>query len=270
MQELNQIVDQTIQALEEMKRNGVTHVEVAKATVEELGKKPVRAVVGPLTSAGEGRIATTPREVCGEPRLVGLGSRPTMAAKGDWAELEAMAKACRKCGELARTRKNVVFGVGNRKAELMFIGEAPGADEDEQGEPFVGRAGQLLTKIIEAMGFKREEVYIANILKCRPPNNRPPLPDESANCLPYLLRQIELVKPKVMVALGATAVRSLLGDETGITKMRGNWYEFHGVPIMPTFHPAYLLRNPPAKKYVWADMKTVIAKLGRELPPQST
>lgn len=261
MQKLKQIVDETIHAVEEMQRNGVTHVEVSKATVEELGRKPARAVVGPLSSAGEDRVvATAPRE----------GTRPTTAAKGDWVELEATAKVCRKCGELARCRTNVVFGVGNRQAELMFIGEAPGADEDEQGEPFVGRAGQLLTKIIEAMGLKREEVYIANILKCRPPNNRPPLPDESANCLPYLLRQIELIRPKVMVALGATAVRSLLGEETAITKMRGNWYEFHGVPIMPTFHPAYLLYNPASKKYVWADMKIVIAKLGRELPPQST
>ena len=146
----------------------------------------------------------------------------------------------------------------------MFIGEAPGADEDEQGEPFVGRAGQLLTKIIEAMGYRREDVYIANVLKCRPPENRPPLPEEVVNCMPYLLAQIDAIQPKVMVALGATAVRSLLDVQLGITKMRGNWYTFHGIPIMPTFHPAYLLRNPPAKKEVWDDMKTVLAKLGRE------
>lgn len=254
MNKIIEIVDETIRALEEMQRNGVTHVEVSKATLEELGRKPVCRASAPLA-------APTRQPTAGEPPAL-------QSAIGDWSELEAAAKACRKCGELSRCRTNVVFGVGNRQAELMFIGEAPGADEDEQGEPFVGRAGQLLTKIIEAMGFKREEVYIANILKCRPPNNRPPLPDESANCLPYLLRQIELIQPKVMVALGATAVRALIGDETGITKMRGNWYEFHGVPIMPTFHPAYLLRNPPAKKYVWADMQAVVAKLGRELPPQ--
>ena len=235
MQELNQIVDDTIKALEEMKRTGTTHVEVSKETLEELGRKPVR------------RFTEAPLQP-------------------DWKTLEADAKGCRKCTELARCRKSVVFGVGNRQTELMFIGEAPGADEDEQGEPFVGRAGQLLTKIIEAMGLKREEVYIANVLKCRPPNNRPPLPDETANCLPYLLRQIDLIQPKVIVALGATALLALLDVQIGITKMRGNWYTFHNVPIMPTFHPAYLLRNPPAKKEVWEDMKTVLHKLGREVP----
>jgi DNA polymerase len=180
--------------------------------------------------------------------------------------LEAETKRCKKCSELARTRRNVVFGVGNPQTELMFIGEAPGADEDAQGEPFVGRAGQLLTKIIEAMGMKREEVYIANVLKCRPPENRTPLPDETANCLPYLEKQIELIRPKVIVALGATALRALLDIQIGITKMRGNWYTYRDIPIMPTFHPAYLLRNPPAKKEVWEDMKAVLAKLGRAVP----
>jgi len=148
----------------------------------------------------------------------------------------------------------------------MFVGEAPGHDEDMQGEPFVGRAGELLTKIIAAMGCQREDVYIANVLKCRPPENRTPLPDEITNCLPYLLSQIELIQPKVIVALGATAVRSLLDVQLGITKMRGHWYTFRDIPIMPTFHPAYLLRNPPAKKEVWEDMKAVLTKLGREVP----
>ena len=233
MQELNRIVDDTIKALEEMKRTGTTHVTASKQALEEIGK--------PL------------------PKPVSAG----------WSALEAETKACRKCSELARARHNVVFGVGNPRTELMFIGEAPGADEDERGEPFVGRAGQLLTKIIEAMGFKREEIYIANILKCRPPENRAPLPNETANCLPYLQRQIELIQPKVIVALGATALRALLDIQIGITKMRGNWYDYRGIPIMPTFHPAYLLRNPPAKKEVWQDMKTVLAKLGREVPPQT-
>jgi len=257
MQELNRIVDDTIKALEEMKRTGTTHVTVSKQALEELGRKPVRA----RQMEGEPPrepSRTAPRQ---EPR-------PPMSL-GDWTTLEATAKSCRKCGELSRARHNVVFGVGNPRTELMFIGEAPGADEDERGEPFVGRAGQLLTKIIEAMGFKREEIYIANVLKCRPPENRAPLPNETANCLPYLERQIELIQPKVIVALGATAVRALLNVQIGITKMRGNWYDYRGIPIMPTFHPAYLLRNPPAKKFVWADMKTVIAKLGRQLPPQS-
>jgi DNA polymerase len=235
MQELKQIVDETIKALEEMKRAGITHVAVSPATLEELGRKPVR------------RFTEAPLQP-------------------DWSALEVETKRCRKCAELARTRRNVVFGVGNPRTELMFIGEAPGADEDAQGEPFVGRAGQLLTKIIEAMGMKRSDVYIANVLKCRPPENRTPLPDETVNCLPYLEKQIEMIRPKVIVALGATALRALLDIQIGITKMRGNWYTYRDIPIMPTFHPAYLLRNPPAKKEVWEDMKAVLAKLGRVVP----
>jgi uracil-DNA glycosylase family 4 len=180
--------------------------------------------------------------------------------------VEARAKVCVKCAELSRCRTNVVFGTGNPNAEIMFVGEGPGHDEDLQGLPFVGRSGELLTKIIGAMGFTREEVYIANVVKCRPPENRTPLPDEIANCLPYLLSQIELIQPKVLVALGATAVRALLDVQIGITKMRGHWYTFRNIPIMPTFHPAYLLRNPPAKKEVWEDMKAVLEKLGREVP----
>ena len=251
MRELNEIIDGTIQALEEMKRSGVTHVEVSQATLEELGK----SVVGPLPSAGVRQIVETPRE----------GTRPTTNA-AELARLEVRAKVCVLCKELSRCRHSVVFGIGNPQAELMFIGEAPGADEDAQGEPFVGRAGQLLTKIIQAMGYRREDVYISNVLKCRPPQNRTPLPDEVKNCLPYLLSQIELIQPKIIVALGATAVRSLLDVQLGITKMRGHWYTFRDIPIMPTFHPAYLLRNPPAKKEVWEDMQAVLEKLGREVP----
>ncbi|MEI8062542.1 MAG: uracil-DNA glycosylase [Verrucomicrobiota bacterium] len=236
MNKLREIVDDTIQALEHMKKSGTTHVEVSKQTLDELGKVPVviKAKAAPL--------------IC---KLTLLATK---------------VKACTKCTELARCRQNVVFGVGNSHAELMFVGEAPGADEDEQGEPFVGRAGQLLTKIIEAMGFQRSDIYIANVLKCRPPQNRTPLPDEMNNCRPYLLEQIDAIQPKVIVALGATAVRALLDVELGITKMRGNWYTFYNTPIMPTFHPAYLLRNPPAKREVWEDMKTVLTKLGRPIP----
>jgi DNA polymerase len=237
---LNEIIDETIAALEDMKRSGVTHVAVSRETLEELGKAPV--VAG---------VASPP---------------PTTDATAELARIEARAKVCVKCGELSRCRHSVVFGVGSPRAEIMFVGEAPGHDEDMQGEPFVGRAGELLTKIIAAMGCQREDVYIANVLKCRPPQNRTPLPDEITNCLPYLLSQIELIQPKVIVALGATAVRSLLDVQLGITKMRGHWYTFRDIPIMPTFHPAYLLRNPPAKKEVWEDMKAVLAKLGREVP----
>src|SRR5579859_6519025 len=247
MHELNEIIDGTIKVLEDMKRSGVTHVEVARETVEGLGKSVVAAAVPAVRSTQPlGTAATTPSDVVTE-----------------LAAIEARAKVCVKCSELSRCRHSVVFGVGSPQAEIMFVGEAPGHDEDMQGIPFVGRAGDLLTKIIAAMGFTRDEVYIANVLKCRPPQNRTPLPDEVANCLPYLLSQIDLIKPKVIVGLGATAVRSLLDVQIGITKMRGHWYTFHDTPIMPTFHPAYLLRNPPAKKEVWEDMKAVLEKLGR-------
>ncbi len=234
---MHEIIDETIKALEDMKRSGVTHVEVSRKALETLGK-PVHIESAPEPSPPTDELAT----------------------------IEARAKGCTKCRELAGGRHNVVFGVGNPRTELMFIGEAPGYDEDMKGEPFVGRAGQLLTKIIEAMGFQRNEVYIANVLKCRPPENRTPEPEEVANCLPFLLSQIEMIRPKVIVALGATALRTLLDVQLGITKMRGNWYTFREIPIMPTFHPAYLLRNPAAKKEVWLDMQAVVKKLGREIP----
>jgi uracil-DNA glycosylase len=169
---------------------------------------------------------------------------------------------CKRCG-LHKTRRNVVFGYGNPKAELMFIGEAPGEDEDIQGLPFVGRAGKLLTKIIEAMGLKREDVYIANILKCRPPNNRIPMPDEIAACEDNVKRQVDIIKPKVICTLGKFASQTLLKTQTTISVLRGHFQEYNGIKVMPTFHPAYLLRNPSDKKLVWADMKKIMKELGR-------
>ncbi len=185
-----------------------------------------------------------------------------------FAELRARALACVKCPNLVAARKTVVFGVGNINADLMFVGEAPGADEDEQGEPFVGKAGQLLTKIIQAMGLQRGDVYIGNILKCRPnmpagtPGNRKPTPEEMKTCIPYLHEQIDLIRPKVLVALGGTAMEGLL-DKTGITKLRGNWHTYRGIPLMPTYHPSYLLRNQalPEKRRVWEDILQVMEKL---------
>lgn len=165
--------------------------------------------------------------------------------------------ACTRCKLHTLGRRQVVFGVGNPHARLMFVGEAPGEDEDKQGEPFVGRAGQLLTKIIEAIGMTREQVYIANVIKCRPPGNRNPEPDEVATCEPYLFQQIALIQPRVVVALGKFAAQSLLRSSEPITKLRGRVFEFRGAQLLPTFHPAYLLRNPPAKREVWEDMKKV-------------
>ena len=177
------------------------------------------------------------------------------------AELEAEFKNCMRC-PLSGTRTQVVFGAGNPRARLMFIGEAPGYDEDRQGLPFVGAAGQLLTKIIEAMRLKREDVYIANCLKCRPPGNRNPLPLEITSCHPILSRQIEIIGPEVICALGKFAAQTLLGTEEPISRLRGRFHDFRGIKLMPTFHPAYLLRNPADKKLVWEDVQKIMRELG--------
>ena len=178
------------------------------------------------------------------------------------------------CGELAgctrcklhRRRTNIVFGVGNPHAELVFVGEGPGHDEDVQGIPFVGRAGQLLTQMITAMGIKREDVYIANVVKCRPPENRTPEKDEIATCLPFLMRQLANINPKVIVSLGSVASQALLNTNKSISHFRGQWFDFRGAKLMATYHPAYLLRNPHAKPEVWADLKKVMAYLGLTPP----
>jgi DNA polymerase len=182
----------------------------------------------------------------------------------DEPELDVLgreASVCTKC-RLAGTRTQVVWGTGNPNADLMFIGEAPGRDEDEHGKPFVGRAGQLLTDIIKAMKLSRDDVYIANVIKCRPPENRNPEPDELEACRPFIRRQIELIKPKVIVTLGKIALQSLTGKAHAVSAARGQWTEYDGIKVMPTYHPAYLLRTPSAKKDVWNDMKKVMAELG--------
>lgn len=237
------------------------------------GREPSR------TSAPATRPSTPtppPAEAALSLELPGVGEAPPCApplspeAKAAaFAALRERVMQCVKCPHLAATRKNVVFGVGNINAELMFIGEAPGADEDEQGEPFVGKAGQLLTKIIEAMGLRRSDVYIGNVLKCRPDTpgqpagNRKPTAEEMKTCLPYLQEQIDLIRPRVLVALGGTAMEGLLG-KSGITKLRGQWHSYRGIPLMPTYHPAYLLRNQSLteKRKVWEDMLKVMEKLG--------
>jgi DNA polymerase len=175
---------------------------------------------------------------------------------------------CDRCAELAATRTQTVFGVGPLDPEICFIGEAPGADEDRLGEPFVGQAGQLLNRIIAACGFKREEVYILNTIKCRPPGNRKPLPTETGNCREYLDRQLELLRPKYLCALGATPAQSLLETRAGIGQLRGRFFEYKGIPLICTFHPAFLLpgRSPERKKDVWEDMKKLLARMGRPIP----
>jgi len=213
--------------------------------------------------------ATKPAELLAPPEdateMPSLLSAPALPPEQHFAALEiirAEVAGCTRCTELAATRTQTVFSDGDPNARLCFVGEAPGADEDAQGVPFVGRAGQLLTKIIEACKLARGEVYIANVLKCRPPNNRPPEPLEVHNCRGYLDRQLEIVRPEVIVCLGAVAAKCLLQTEVSIGRLRGKWHDYRGLAVYCTYHPAYLLRNPNAKKDVWEDMKVVMARLG--------
>lgn len=194
-----------------------------------------------------------------EPSLFEIASR----IEGDTLERirEDIGADCARC-KLSKARKNIVFGVGNPKADLVFIGEGPGHDEDVQGEPFVGRAGKLLTQMIEAMGLRREDVYICNVVKCRPPENRLPEKDEIATCSPFLLRQIAVIQPKVLCALGACAAQTLLQTTQGISRFRGEWFDLLGAKFIATYHPAYLLRNPVAKGEVWKDLQKIMTVLG--------
>ena len=205
------------------------------------------------------------------PKLPLMGPGPSLFEAAERVEGDSLERIC---GELAgctrcklhRRRTNIVFGVGNPHAELVFVGEGPGHDEDVQGIPFVGRAGQLLTQMINAMGLSREDVYIANVVKCRPPENRAPEKDEVATCLPFLLRQLTNISPKVIVCLGSVAAQALLNTNKAISHFRGQWLDFRGAKLMATYHPAYLLRNPHAKPEVWADLKKVMAFLGLTPP----
>lgn len=188
----------------------------------------------------------------------GCGSDALLAVRRDLGD-------CARC-KLGRGRTNLVFGVGNPRADLVFVGEGPGEDEDLSGEPFVGRAGQLLTKMIEAMGYRREDIYIANVVKCRPPGNRNPEPDEIEACEPFLRAQLAAIEPKVIVALGKFSAHTLLRETTPISRLRGRWREYAGVKLMPTFHPAYLLRSPEEKKKAWEDLQLVMRELGKPIP----
>ena len=197
------------------------------------------------------------------PEIAQMGSRESRLSA-----LATRVSQCQRCQELASTRTQTVFGIGNPNAKVMFIGEAPGADEDETGEPFVGRAGQLLTKIIGACGWTREELYICNILRCRPPGNRPPAPEEARNCREYLDGQIAIVDPDYIVCWGTTAAQNLLGSEDTIGKLRGRFFTHGRAKVLCTYHPSYLLRNPEAKKPVWEDMKLLLAEMGLTPPLQ--
>ncbi len=236
------------QQLEAWQAAGVTHV--AK-------RRPVAARPA----------ASSPAVVVAAPiPAVERGSRSLDERRSALEIVQREVAGCTRCEVLAATRTQTVFGVGNSQARLCFLGEAPGADEDEQGIPFVGRAGQLLTKIIEACTLKREDVYILNVLKCRPPNNRNPEPDEVANCRGYLERQLEIIQPEFICCLGAVAAQTLLNSTLSIGKLRGKFHDYRGAAVLCTYHPSYLLRNPPAKRDVWEDMKVLMARMDIPLP----
>ncbi len=279
----HQLLDSVIQHLEDLKGRGIKFVCVSPETIKSLSAPaPARKTGGasptPLARPSQpGQVKAAP---VASPQYASPGSaappgeeragerRPLSEAKlAAFTDLRQRALACVKCPHLASSRKNVVFGVGDINARLMFIGEAPGADEDIQGEPFVGKAGQLLTKMIGTMGLSRETVYIANILKCRPDTpgqrygNRKPTAEEMQTCIPFLHQQVDLIQPQVIVALGGTAVEGLLGQIIPVSRLRGKWQTYRNIPLMPTFHPSYLLRSPWEKRKAWEDMLQVMEKL---------
>jgi DNA polymerase len=253
--ELREVAGETLRHLWWMRDSGVRELPAALW----VPSPSVAAASGAPEPAAPPRRGPTPSSPLSQ-AAKGCGSEPLQAIRSDLGD-------CRRC-KLHSGRTTLVFGVGNPAAELMFVGEGPGAEEDRQGEPFVGKAGQLLTKMIEAMGFRREDVYIANVVKCRPPNNRDPEPDEIAACEPFLKAQIAAVRPRVVVALGRFAVQTLLRDPTPVSRQRGRWREYEGVRLMPTFHPAYLLRNPAEKKAAWDDLQLVMKEFGKSRPPR--
>jgi DNA polymerase len=239
-------------------------IAVSAADVEPLNAQPKASAPIPMPTR---KLATTAAAVTPGSRIAPVASTASLFEAADRIVDDSLERIrtdigdCTRC-RLCEQRNKIVFGVGNPRAELVFVGEGPGRDEDLKGEPFVGRAGQLLTQMIEAMGLKREQVYIANVVKCRPPENRTPEKDEIAICSPFLLRQLDVIKPKVIVCLGNVAMQALLATNRSMSSVRGQWFPFRGAKLLPTYHPAYLLRNPPAKADVWADLKKVIAELG--------
>lgn len=264
---------QVRQYLESLQRAGVSHLPVVSA------EAPVHEPQPQAAQAGSASTAAPPRETGpppgSQPDVSPPGASPAAATPARPVEsvdpsqrqsvLDALAQrvaACTKCDELARSRRQTVFGVGDPNARIMFIGEAPGADEDRLGEPFVGKAGQLLNKIIEACDLRREDIYICNILRCRPPGNRNPTPDEAANCREYLDAQIATVCPEYIVCWGSVAAHNLLNVTTSVGRMRGQFHQHGEARVLVTYHPSYLLRNPAAKKQVWADMKFLFADMG--------
>lgn len=290
MNDFQSALDHVHATLHELREQGVD-LRASAAALERLAETPT--ALGPASETpaarppvqeqpmiGQPAPNDTARETIAAPTVAEIAAQVVPAVRqSDGKNAERLAAlrgpvlACTLCPHLVKSRTQVVFGVGNPDAELMFVGEAPGEDEDRQGEPFVGKAGQLLTKIIQAMGYTREDVYIGNVLKCRPdmppgePGNRKPKLAEMQTCLPYLRQQIEIIQPRALVALGATAMEGLTGTTEAMSRLRGRWHDFQGIPLMATYHPAYLLRNQSMteKRKVWEDMLLVLEKLGNPI-----
>jgi len=279
MTQSGSFIDQLQDFLEYQKEEGVQTLELSPETLAALkpaeNTPPLRDAPRQTTTKPAPRPALARRTSKSKPGTttsVGKVSEKS-AVQVTGKTLEEIAGQIRTCNAcpLYKSRKNTVPGEGNpSQPDILFIGEDPGADEDTQGRPFVGAAGQLLDKMINAMGYKREEVFITNMVKCRPPGNRVPLPEERTACIPYLKAQIALLQPKTIVALGKTAAEGLLNEPVAITRMRGTWKTYEGIDLMPTFHPAYLLRSPGKKREVWTDLQAVLAKLGKEPPAKKT
>lgn len=263
---LNSIIEDLKENIAYRMEEGEVSAEIDPAVLLQLERGPGTT---PKRITVHTAVSTAPHAETHADTTSGKTSSPetTAAISAEMAAIAAEIAACELC-ELHQTRNRTVPGQGHDNPAIMFVGEAPGADEDAQGVPFVGRAGKLLTRMLERLGLSRDEVFIANILKCRPPKNRTPLPAEIAVCRPYLERQIKQLKPKVIVALGGTAMRGLLGEETPISKLRGKWMTYQDTPLMPTFHPSYLLRNRKARWEVWNDMLEVLKRCG--YPPPET
>jgi DNA polymerase len=247
------------------------HQSSEPASIETAESAPVKMAAAAVVRRAPGAAPSTapsPKSAAAAaPAIIAPASLPSLFESVDRIVDDTLPRIredigdCTRC-KLHKGRTNIVFGVGNPKAELMFVGEGPGHDEDIKGEPFVGRAGKLLTQMIEAMSLRREDVYIANVVKCRPPENRLPEKDEITTCSPFLMRQIDVIKPKVVCCLGSCAAQTLLQTTQGISRFRGEWFDFRGAKLIATYHPAYLLRNPPAKSEVWKDLQKVMAVLG--------
>lgn len=280
-EDLSTLIRQVRQRLESLRRAGIAQIrqpaKSARAADRTAALRPAESGTGPVSEPEPrrrpaaapslppphpDRVSSGPGSLFGEHGLGGALIPPAERA-GQLEALAAQVAVCAHCPHLASTRTQTVFGEGNPNARLMFVGEAPGFDEDRTGRPFVGRAGALLTDIItKGMGLARSEVYIANVLKSRPPNNRTPLPDEVAHCLPYLERQIEIVRPEYLCLLGKTAATALLKTTLAMGMLRSRWHMYRGIPTIVTYHPSYLLRNPPAKRDVWEDLQMLMAAMG--------